>query len=458
MSVNKITKPLIAVAAGVLVAALLLTYRVTTRERYLDRRIPHPILLIHGLGGSAQRWADTGVIDYLRQLGLEYGGRLQGQGSRVILLDAPASGRSGDFYTLEISDAYAGLELWSRQIRSGVEEVRDASRATKVILVGFSAGGVASRRYLTEYPRGHHTARLVTIAAPHLGSELALVSQLKAKGNPLIQGALEPVELVTGITLDSSLILQLVPEDRNSYLRDLNQQAHPVDLEYGCLVATGGGLPDSWSDVREDIGLALDGRIIETRSVTSLSNGLSSLSSWIRNGMKDGGDGVVQIGSQNLANVDFFRGRPELALEIVMSARPHTGVLRDHSAILESLTGEPRFVAFRKISGACSVQKSFYVDFRDNLAGLCRVETRTAAGDSARVSRPIMVESRRGIVGRVAVGPLEPQVRTLDVLLRCDGRQPHGARVLLDDDRLVAAGGSRQDPAVKWLAEPVVFD
>ncbi len=451
-------KPLIAVAAGVLIVVLLLTFRVSTREQYLDLRLPHPILLIHGLGGTAQRWDDAGTLDYLRQLGLEYGGRLRGLGSRVAPVDRPASGRGGDFYTLEISDAYGSLELWSREIGFAVEVVREATRASKVILVGFSAGGVASRLYLTEHARRHHTARLVTIAAPHLGSELALVSRLKAEGNATVRGALEPLETVTGINLDSSLIMQLVPEDLNPYLSELNRRTHP-SVEYGCIIATGGELPDSWSEVQREIGLILRGSI-ESTIISSLTNRLSSLSSWLRDRIAEGGgDGVVLIESQNLANVEFFRGRPELAPEIVMSPSPHTSVLRDHAAILESLTGEPSFVDFRKIAGACSVQKSFYVDFRDNLAGLCQVETRTTDGDSTPVSRPVVVESRRGTVGRVAVGPLDPQVRAVDVLLRCAGRQPHGAHVrLAADDHLETAGTAAPDQTVNWLAEPIVPD
>lgn len=47
--------------------------------------------------------------------------------------------------------------------------------AEKVILIGYSMGGLTGRHYLTKHLLDHHVQRLITIGSPHQGSAFAKV-------------------------------------------------------------------------------------------------------------------------------------------------------------------------------------------------------------------------------------------------------------------------------------------
>ncbi|MCL4191892.1 MAG: hypothetical protein KJZ87_09105, partial [Thermoguttaceae bacterium] len=160
---------------------------------------PPPVLLVHGMvwdlqhddgtwgsptaaAGGETRWG--GMIGFLQSQGLRYGGTIRGSAGRVQLpgsfeFIAPGDPRSARVFVLKFSSpANAdGLALKALELAETIRQLCRYTGADKVRLVAHSAGGLVARVYLqsalpgVEY-RGD-VDRLVTIATPHLGSDVA---------------------------------------------------------------------------------------------------------------------------------------------------------------------------------------------------------------------------------------------------------------------------------------------
>ena len=107
-----------------------------------------PLLLIHGYSCSRAVWW------YLRK-------RLEAAGWTVA--------------TINLEPCYASIESYVEPVSRRIDEVLSVTGAKQLILIGHSMGGLVARAYL----RRHGTAkvdRLVTLAAPHSGSELARIA------------------------------------------------------------------------------------------------------------------------------------------------------------------------------------------------------------------------------------------------------------------------------------------
>lgn len=108
---------------------------------------PAPVLLVHGYGVSRGCWWA------LRR-------RLEAAGHTVA--------------TLSMTPAYTSIGKLVPQLGRRIEEVCHATGAARVTLVAHSMGGLVCRSYLARH--GHERVdRLITLATPHAGTELARV-------------------------------------------------------------------------------------------------------------------------------------------------------------------------------------------------------------------------------------------------------------------------------------------
>jgi triacylglycerol esterase/lipase EstA (alpha/beta hydrolase family) len=84
--------------------------------------------------------------------------------------------------------AWLDLETLTDRVRQTVAQLRTATGAEQVHLVGHSMGGIIARCYLQRQRGGPHVASCVTLGAPHRGSKLApfAVSRL---GRNLLPGS-----------------------------------------------------------------------------------------------------------------------------------------------------------------------------------------------------------------------------------------------------------------------------
>ena len=176
-------------------------------------KIPYPIIYVHGLVGNAASWEEMssfmtpalGPPVELRFCLNADGSLYTSNAAYDIASFIPSNLISANHYLINFNcnssnlcDAsvsmdqsnQSGIYKQAEAIGIAIDEVLDATGANKVILLGHSMGGVASREYLQngehwQNPSGHRLAKLVTSGSPHVGFDLG--SKL-AKWPGVIQG------------------------------------------------------------------------------------------------------------------------------------------------------------------------------------------------------------------------------------------------------------------------------
>ena len=106
-----------------------------------------PLLLIHGFACSRASWW------WLRR-------RLEAAGWTVA--------------TISLEPIYTSIENYVEPLAKRIDAVLAETGASQLILVGHSMGGLVARAYLRRFGL-QRVARLITLATPHAGSELARI-------------------------------------------------------------------------------------------------------------------------------------------------------------------------------------------------------------------------------------------------------------------------------------------
>lgn len=155
----------LGLAASVVVAAIVIAFSVWRSTggadgsgEAVDQGDPGPVLLIPGYGGSEGQLEQ--LADALR-----------------------ASGRDADVVSLP-DRAQGELAEQAEVLGTAVREARERTGAASVDLVGYSAGGVVARLWVTEDGGSAQVRRLVTLSSPHQGTQLALLGGLFAGACP----------------------------------------------------------------------------------------------------------------------------------------------------------------------------------------------------------------------------------------------------------------------------------
>ncbi len=201
------------------------------------------VLLVHGYLGDAGSWDRSGVTSVLQQHGWEPAGiYVAGPGGEQ-LVPAPGAQAAHKVYSVDLpSEAPILVQVYL--LNDILGSIRTNHPGEPIILVGHSAGGVVARAALV---RGgaKDVKALITIAAPHLGTDRA-EEALDATDIPF------PVSLVTdffgGATYHTamrsrSLYVDLVRPRPGSLLYWLNNQPHP-DIKYFSVVRASNGPGD----------------------------------------------------------------------------------------------------------------------------------------------------------------------------------------------------------------------
>lgn len=118
---------------------------------------PGPVLLVPGYGGSG------GSLQPLAD-------QLRSQGREVVVVDTPGNG-TGD------------LRAQAASLDDAVDAVLAETGASSVDVVGYSAGGVVARTWVAELGGDSLARRVVTLASPHHGTELAALGSELAGGS-----------------------------------------------------------------------------------------------------------------------------------------------------------------------------------------------------------------------------------------------------------------------------------
>lgn len=308
-------------------------------------QLAYPIIFLHGLGQKAHVWDKEAVTYYEKELGLNFGGRLLTKGGKSII-ENKAPKPTADFFTVTFASHEDSVSAWVEELRRHIATVQSRTGAQKVILIGYSMGGLTGRAYLVKYAAAHNVVRLVTIGSPHQGSayakvwnwKTALLRVLNSDPNfaqkAVVKTALSAFEAVEdGVRADAPAVRDLRrPSDGGTFLRDLNSRPHPLDVEYVSVVGNvqmGGMNALSASATQE----------VLRRLLGVVGMGAESLF--------EPGDGVVSASSQDMSELPWFTGdtrRRRLARTVKITT-VHEDHLRKSTDIQHvTLQDEPSFL------------------------------------------------------------------------------------------------------------------
>ena len=203
-----------------------------------DRRALYPILLVGGYF-DPNVWHETGVISYLIGQGLTTGGALDIRELAGPVYPHEREIPVADVYEIAITDPASRQSVWEDEIRAAVLYVRETTGSPGVVLIGFGFGGLAARSYVVRWKDDHGVARLVTVATPHAGLELAdrgATSQEWAKepSLPHIIGTwfTDLAGSAIGVDFSAPVMLDMRSVSQNVALQRLNEMPYPAEIAY----------------------------------------------------------------------------------------------------------------------------------------------------------------------------------------------------------------------------------
>lgn len=272
-------------------------------------KLPYPIIFIHGLGSKASTW-DIQTNFMQSQYGCVYGGRfdfcLNYDGNKTSSNKNlyPATGAdialftpslvAGDYYYINfdvgkngsvypatnnvnyVESNQSAITKQGKALGLAIKYVLQKTGRDKVILMGHSMGGLASREYLQNstnwQPDGkHHVAKLATTGTPHGGSNATSfglpVSAVDEKSEAIrdlrrsYYNSNDPgVFLFGGYEIHNSThmndnvsVLDFWNIDVNSngstgnLITGLNQRSTPANVDYSCIVGKCSSCLDGFS-------------------------------------------------------------------------------------------------------------------------------------------------------------------------------------------------------------------
>lgn len=180
------------------------------------------LVLIHGYFSGERTWAENGILRELEADGWRFAGKYLAlpQGSQDELGENKPAPRA--YYLVDLPSE-APLAMQAKLLTPLLAEIATRHPDEKIILVGHSAGGVVARLWMVQNPKPK-VAALITIAAPHLGSDKAEAALLIGQ-TPLAM--LAPIMGADTLQRSQGLYQDLVRERPGTMLHWLNHQKHP---------------------------------------------------------------------------------------------------------------------------------------------------------------------------------------------------------------------------------------
>ncbi len=192
------------------------------------------LVFVQGYLGESSNWKLSGIVRQLEAHNWSDGGSYfyseQGLGFRQ-----SETSSNNQYFTVELPTE-ASIRDQSYFLSSYLKHLRKNAPTERLILVGHSAGGVLSRLVMVQNP-SLNVSLLITIASPHLGSDLAELANLLGQ-TPLALFA--PWIGAATINRSQELYEDLLPEQPGRFLYELNRYPHP-QAEYVSIIRN----PDS---------------------------------------------------------------------------------------------------------------------------------------------------------------------------------------------------------------------
>ena len=249
-------------------------------------KLPYPIIFVHGLNSSSSTW-DITANQLITPFGLTYGGRFDVNlnyddnfstsnltTDTYLYNSTPTTIQGGDFYYVNfavdsggiihtntdgtIDTTCSNLSNQSAIAKQGyalkqiILKVMQLTGKNKVVLMGHSMGGLASREYLQNTNNWQndglpHVAKLATTGTPHGGSNAIggqivgvdynseAIRDLK-KQSVYLEGGYE--NSVNTSYYNSDVNCNGISNDALNIL-GLNQRNYFTDIDYSCVIGTG---------------------------------------------------------------------------------------------------------------------------------------------------------------------------------------------------------------------------
>ena len=350
------------------------TPNISKKNLQSSQSLPYPIIFVHGLNSNELIWGNSDpnanlISNMLDSYTLNFGGRFDynlnfdGQNGTANKLFWPntnadlavytSSATAGDYYFvnfdvgsdgavhpghgLSSTDVLSNQSAIAKQgvaLRDAIQRVLSLTNRDKVILMGHSMGGLASREYLqnpenwTDPFINHHVAKLVTTGTPHGGSNSTapfLVSLYNGLNNR--SEAMRDLKtfysnsLADGVFLYGGYEYNTIIDDGSNYYYnvDVNCNGSAGDLITGL----------NNKSFNSDIDYAY---IIGKCDTCTFSPGFVN------------GDGVVPLFSSNLSNfnLNLLNPKNEFIYESSSSIQIHTDLPSQNNYNIEALD-EPNF-------------------------------------------------------------------------------------------------------------------
>ncbi len=146
-----------------------------SQHGYDEIMVPeHPVIFVPGLGYTGKFWEKSETVKSLRRLGWVYGGELKMKEKGGTIWLEPKKLKRGLFYTITFSSSQLAIAQQGKELAEAVKRVKEANEDTKVILIGHSMGGLASREYLQSDYYAGDVAGFISVGTPHQGSNFDL--------------------------------------------------------------------------------------------------------------------------------------------------------------------------------------------------------------------------------------------------------------------------------------------
>jgi triacylglycerol lipase len=206
------------------------------------------VVLVHGYLGDADSWDHARIVPALQAAGWEPAGIWQSTPRGVQLVAEPGASAAGLLYRVNLPST-APLGVQAGYLAGMLQGIERRHPGVGIDLVGHSAGGVVARLALVRYGT-NGVERLITIAAPHLGTERAWQA-LDAADDSGLFGSLKRWfvqrevgdDLYRTVQESRGALVDLSPPVPGSLLYWLNSQRHP-DIAYVSIVRGAGfGMP-----------------------------------------------------------------------------------------------------------------------------------------------------------------------------------------------------------------------
>lgn len=190
------------------------------------------LVLVHGYLGTANSWAESGVIGRLMHRGYRPVGNYAYGPAGVSFQPAPITETDRPIYTVNLP-SQAPVVVQADWLAVFLQDIRGRHPGSPIQVAAHSAGGVVARMTLVRHGR-LGVDHLITIATPHSGTGRA-VQALQATDDSGMFGFVRRwvVRQATGdaayATLQQSrgVLVDLTPPAPGNLLFWLNQQPHP---------------------------------------------------------------------------------------------------------------------------------------------------------------------------------------------------------------------------------------